>query len=343
MVSENRPLGIALVGSGRMGWIFARALHGLVGEARLVWVVSRNLESAQKMGQTFGCSHGTEIEAALVDPAVDAVVIATTTPSHAEYAIACARVGKPYFVEKPIADSLEAGRRMVQATEAAGVASMVGFHRRYDPAYALAKAEIEAGNLGKLEIFRSISRDPDMGISSLEFHLQGGGLIVDLGVHDMDLARWMVGEVSKVVAWGGALADPSLSQHGLHDTAVALVRFENGALGTVEMARRTAYGHEVRTEVMGERGKVDIERDQRGDLRLYATGGGAFDRPRGFEERFAEAYALEMAAFVRALRANHPLVPSVRDGWYSLRLAMAAQHALTTGQEVRVGEFGGEL
>lgn len=336
-------MGLALVGAGRMGWIFARAVHGLIGEARLRWVVSRGEAGARKMGEAFGCNFGTEVGAALSDPAVDAVIIATTTPSHAEYAVACAEAGKPYFVEKPIADSLENGRRMVQATERAGVPSMVGFHRRFDPAYVLAKAEIEAGNLGKLEIFRSISRDPDLGISSLEFHLNSGGLIVDLGVHDMDLARWFMGEVSEVVAWGGALADPSLAQHNLHDTAVAMLKFENGGFGTVEMARCTAYGHEVRTEVLGERGKVDIERDQRGDLRLYGAAGGHFDRARGFEERFAEAYQAEIAAFVRGLRSGQVLTPGVRDGWYSLRLAAAAQHALSTGRMVKVNGFGGEL
>jgi myo-inositol 2-dehydrogenase/D-chiro-inositol 1-dehydrogenase/scyllo-inositol 2-dehydrogenase (NAD+) len=326
-----------------MGWIFARAIHELIGEAQLHWVVSRSQASAQKIGETFGCTFGTEFEAVLADPAVDAVIISTTTPSHAEYAIACAQAGKPYFVEKPIADSLENGRRMVQATEQAGVPNMVGFHRRYDPAYVLAKTEIDAGNLGQLEVFRSISRDPDMEISSLEFHLSSGGLIVDLGVHDMDLARWLMGEATEVMAWGGTLADPSLARHNLHDTAVAILRFENGAFGTVEMARRTAYGHEVRTEILGGKGKVAIERDQRGDLRTYSAAGGHFDRARGFEERFAEAYKAEIAAFIRGLISHQALAPNVREGWYSLRLAMAAQHALVTGQIVKVLGFGGEL
>jgi myo-inositol 2-dehydrogenase/D-chiro-inositol 1-dehydrogenase/scyllo-inositol 2-dehydrogenase (NAD+) len=139
------------------------------------------------------------------------------------------------------------------------------------------------------------------------------------------------------------LADPSLAQYNLHDTAVALLRFENGAFGTIEMARRTAYGHEVRTEVMGEKGKVWLERDQRGDLRVYSPSGGHFDRARGFEERFSEAYKAEIAAFVRGLRYRQPITPTVRDGWYSLRLAVAAQHALTTGQAVSVNGLGGQL
>ena len=339
-MNPDRPLGICLVGAGRMGWIFATALASLIGEARLVCAVSRSESSAQQLGGHFGCRHTTQLEDALSDPAVDAVVIAATTPAHTELAVACANAGKPFFIEKPISDTLEHGRLIVQAAERHGVQTMVGFQRRFDPAYTEAKSQIDAGRLGSLEVFRSISRDPELGISSLEFHLQGGGLIVDLGIHDMDLARWLVGEVSEVQAWGGALADPSLREHGLHDTAVALLRFEHGAFGTVEMARRTAYGHEVRTEVLGEHGKVSIERDQRGDLRVYDTAGGHFDRARGFEERFEWAYQLEMAAFVRGLRAGTRLLPDVRDAWYSLRLAVAAQHALETGQSVKPASFG---
>ena len=121
-----------------MGWIFAQAMHELLGQCRLVWVVSASQSSAQKMGQHFGCRYGTQLNQALADPAVDAVVIAASTPAHAELAIACAKAGKPFFVEKPIADTLENGRRMVRAAEESAVPNMVGFHRRYDPAYAQA-------------------------------------------------------------------------------------------------------------------------------------------------------------------------------------------------------------
>ncbi len=332
---------VAIVGAGRMGWIFANAINELRAEARVSYVVSRSLESAQKMGQYFDCPYSTELDQAL--PKIDAVVIAAATPAHTELALTCANAKKPFFVEKPIADTLENGRKIVEATKKNGVQNMVGFHRRFDPAYAAAKQYIEAGNLGSLEVFRSISRDANMDSSSLEFHLSSGGLIVDLGVHDMDLARWYMGEVLEVQALGGALTDPSLAQHGLHDTAVAIIRFESGAFGTVEMARSTAYGHEVRSEILGALGKVSIERDQRGDLKIYNSSGGQFDRPRGFEERFADAYKAEMKAFVTGIQSQKPLMPDARDAWYSLRLALAAQEALQTGKTVQVGQFGGIL
>jgi predicted dehydrogenase len=336
-----KRLNIAIVGAGRMGWIFAHAIHQLPALSRVAHVVSRSAESAAKMGEHFSCPYSQDLEAIL--PKVDAVVIATTTPSHADLAVQCAEAGKPFFVEKPIADSLEAGRKMVQAAERHGVPNMVGFQRRFDPAYSQAKQHVQSGALGKPEVLRSISRDASMGSSSLEFHLSSGGLIVDLGVHDMDLARWLIGEVKSVSAIGGALTNPSLAQHGLHDTAVALLHFESGAFGTVEMARNTAYGHEVRTEVLGSLGKFCIERDPRSELRLYDTHGGHFDRPRGFEERFAAAYVAEMTEFIQGVLIGQALMPDTRDGWLSLRLAMAAQEALDTGKTVVVDTFGGTL
>ncbi len=332
-------MNLAIVGAGRMGWIFARAIHQ-IPNARVAYVVNRSLENAQKMGEFFACPFSTKLEDAL--PKVDAVVISTTTPSHTELSIACAEAGKPFFVEKPIADTLENGKKIVEAVERTKTLNMVGFHRRFDPAYAQAKKHIEAGGLGQLEVFRSISRDATMGSSSLEFHLNSGGLIVDMGVHDMDLARWFMGEVVSVQALGGALTDPSLTKHGLHDTSVAILQFASGAFGTVEMARNTAYGHEVRTEVLGAKGKCSIERDQRGDLRIYDSFGGGFDRPRGFEERFEKAYQLEMQAFINGVQTGQ-LMPDATDAWYSLRLAFAAQHALETGQTVQVQNFGGSL
>ncbi len=334
-----KPLGIAIVGAGRMGWIFAQAVHTLLGQARVGYVISRSEKSAEEMGVFFNCPYSTNLEDAL--PKVDAVIIAAATPAHKDLAIACIKAGKPFFIEKPIADSLENGRLILQALKENPVPNMVGFQRRFDPAYVQAKKHLK--NLGNLEIFRSISRDPNMDSSSLEFHLSSGGLIVDLGVHDMDLARWLIGEVAEVQALGGALTDPNLAAHNLHDTAVAILRFESGAFGTIEMARSTAYGHEVRTEVLGSKGKISIERDQRGDLRTYDASGGNFDRPRGFEERFAQAYLREIQAFITGLLESTTLMPDVKDGWYSLRLAMAAQAALESGTTIQVNQFGGQL
>lgn len=177
---------------------------------------------------------------------------------------------------------------MVQAIEKHGVPCQVGFQRRYDPAYQRARALIEQGALGRLEGIRLVGRDPHP--PSLEFLKSSGGLLVDMGIHDLDSARFLLGEVLEVSAIGGTLAEPGLREYGLFDTAVATLRFENGAVGTLEVALRTAYGYDIRCEVLGEKGRIHIEYDRKPQLTLYDAQGGHFERPRNFEQRFAEAY-----------------------------------------------------
>jgi inositol 2-dehydrogenase len=335
-----KALNMAMIGAGRMGLAHARVLAGLA-ECRVSKVIDTSAENARRVAEELGAQASTHVEDALEDPAIDAVVVTTPTPTHADVVEAAARAGKAIFVEKPIAQSLEAGRRVVQAVERTGVPCQVGFQRRYDPAYLRAREMIERGELGKLEGIRLVGRDPYP--PRLEYLKSSGGLLVDMGIHDLDAARFFVGEVAEVYAIGGALVEPELKQHGLFDTAVATLRFENGAVGTLEVALRTAYGYDIRCEVLGEKGRIHIERDRRPDLTFYDERGGNFDRPRNFEQRFPEAYAAEMVAFARNLHAGRPVTPGVRDAWYSLRLARAAQQALETGQVVRVREFGGEL
>lgn len=335
-----KPLNMAMIGAGRMGLAHARVLSGLA-ECRVSKVIDPVGENAQRVALELGAAASTHLEEALEDAAIDAVVITTPTPTHAEVVEAAARAGKAIFVEKPIAESPEVGRRVVQAVEQTGVACQVGFQRRYDPAYVRAKEMIERGDLGKLEGFRAVGRDPFP--PKLEFLKTSGGILLDMGIHDFDSARFFIGEVSEVYATGGTLINPELKDYGLFDTAVATLRFESGAVGTLEIALRTAYGYDIRTEILGEKGRILVEQDRHPNLTFYDERGGNFDRPRNFEQRFREAYAAEMVAFARNLQAGRPLEPGVREAWYSLRLAKAAQYALETGQVVRVREFGGEL
>lgn len=301
-------------------------------------VVDRSLERAEQVAQSLGAAAANDPETALHDPDIDAVVIATQAPSHAPLAEAAAAAGKPFFLEKPLAADLEAGWRVVEAVRRYGTPGQVGFQRRFDPPYVEARRRIDAGELGRLEGFRAVGRDPSP--PPLDYLLGSGDLLVDMGIHDLDSARFLVGEVASVHAVGGALAVPELAEHGLVDTAVATLRFENGAVGTLEVALRTVYGYEIRAEVLGERGRLLIETDRRPDLLVYGEQGGSFDRPRNFEERFEQAYRLELAEFVARVRSGAELSPDPLDAWLSLRLAFAAQHALRSGETVAVSEFG---
>ncbi|AEB11693.1 Gfo/Idh/MocA family protein [Marinithermus hydrothermalis] len=332
-------LPLALIGAGRMGTVHARVLAGLA-DCRVLKVVDPRETRAARLAERLGARATPHLEDVLEDPEIAAALLTTPTPTHAEVVEALAMAGKAVFVEKPLAQSLEAGRRLVAAVERTGVPAQVGFQRRYDPAYRKAKALLESGRLGRVLSFRGVGRDA--GPPALEFLKDSGGVLVDMGIHDLDVARWLVGEVQEVRAFGGH-AVPELAAHGLADTAVAIFRFENGAVGTLETSWYNAYGYEIRTEVVGEKGRVHIETDRYPDLNVYDPNGGHFPRPSGFEERFRDAYAAELAAFVQGVRAEQPLSPTPRDSWYTLRLALAAQHSLETGRTVTVPAFGGAL
>ncbi len=325
-------LAVALVGVGRMGRIHARQLHRLPS-MKVVCVADVNMTAARELAAEFDARASTVAEAISADD-VTALVISTPTPSHEAIVLACIEAGKPVFVEKPLAHDLSASDRIVAAVNATGVPVQVGFQRRYDPAHQEARRQIDAGELGRIEGFRAVNRDTKA--PPLDFLKTSGGIFVDLGIHDLDAARFFVGEVTDVHAVGGAITDPSLQEHGLFDTAVATLRFASGAVGTIECALNSPWGYDIRTEVIGSSGRVTIDMDSRHLLKRYERRGIVQDRPSDFAWSYAEAYSNELEAFAFNILEGNPVAPTVIDGRESLRLALAAQRSLETGESVRV-------
>lgn len=318
-----------------MAGTHARAL-GKVQGLELLAVADALPEAASRFADQLGVP-ATTYDAVLADPDVDAVLLTTPTPTHAALIEQAAAAGKHIFVEKPVAATLEDAERVVQAVAKAGVQCQVGFQRRYDPAYREAKRAVDAGELGQLAAFRGVSRDPEP--PPLAFLKTSGGLMVDLGVHDLDTMRFLVGEVAEVQAVGSVQRTLELAAYDLFDAAVATVRFENGALGTLELGLHTAYGYDIRAEVLGERGRLHLEMTAPLHLTRYTTEGAVRKGPQGFEERFFEAYVGELEAFAHALQTGQPVTPDAADAAKTLRLALAAQHALETGETVQVSSF----
>jgi hypothetical protein len=226
-------IGVAFLGVGRMGETHLRNLVGLSG-VRVVAVADPNREAAER-GKAISSAEVAliDIEKAITHPGVDAVVIVTPTETHARLIELAINAGKAVFSEKPIALDLAETNRIVRLARERGSLVQIGFMRRFDPGYAKAKARIEAGELGKLETFRALSRDTYP--PSLNFLKSSGGLFLDMAVHDLDLARFLVGEVEEVQAWGTVLIDERFSQAGDVDTAMTLLRFQNGVLGVTRI------------------------------------------------------------------------------------------------------------
>ena len=334
-----RRVKAALLGAGRMAGTHARALRA-VPELELITICDPVPENAARLAEPLGVAVKT-LEETLADRELGAVIITAPTPAHAALIQRAAKAGKHIFVEKPLTATLAEAENVIQVVRKAGVQCQVGFQRRFDPAYIEAKRAVVEGELGELVSFRGVSRDPSP--PPLAFLKTSGGLMLDLGIHDLDTMRFLVGEVVEVYAAGSVQRLPELTQYGLFDSAVATLRFENGALGTLELGLYTAYGYEIRAEVLGEHGRLHLEMTSPLHLTRYTTEGMTKRGPQNFEERFLEAYTAELRAFATCLLEERPVSPDAEDAAKTLKLALAAQRALTTNQTVQVATFSEEI
>jgi inositol 2-dehydrogenase len=325
---------IALVGLGRMGRIHAGNLAARCRTAELALVADADPHVAATVAAELEVPWTAGVDEVLSDGTVEAVAVATPTATHADLVVRAARAGKHVFCEKPIALDHGTTVRTVETVAATGVKFQVGFHRRFDPDWAAAARRIHAGELGSPYLFRTSLRD--MKPPPVEFLAGSGGFFVDVTIHDLDTARWMVGEVVEVGSYGTAIADAAIGAIGDIDTAVVVLRFESGALGVIDNSRAAGYGYECSTEVMGELATVRIDRPQRRDYQWLTPGAASVELNRDFEDRYPQAYADEMEAFARCVREDTaPLVTGL-DALAAFDLATAADLSWRTGARVRV-------
>jgi inositol 2-dehydrogenase len=325
---------VALIGLGRMGRIHAGNLAGRCPSAELAVVADADPRAAAAAGEEYGVSWTADVAEVLGDPAVEAVAVATPTATHGDLAVRAARAGKHVFCEKPIALDRPATVRTVEAVAATGVAFQVGFHRRYDPDWAEATRRIRAGEMGEPYLFRTSLRD--MKPPPVEFLSGSGGFFVDVTIHDLDTARWMVGEIAEVTSHGTAIADPAIRAIGDIDTALVTLRFESGALGVIDNSRAAGYGYECSTEVMGALATVRIDRPQHRNYRWLTPGAATYGISRDFEERYPLAYAEELEAFARCVRDGAAPAVTGLDALAAFDLATAADLSWRTGRTVPV-------
>jgi inositol 2-dehydrogenase len=332
----TEPLPIGVLGLGRMGQVHARHLAGLP-EARLIAVASRRPAMAQETAIRYGARAYTSYDDLLADRELRAVVITSHTHEHREHVEAAAAAGLAIFCEKPLALSLEDTDVALDAVDAAGVPLQIGLMRRFDPPYVQARRQIEEGAIGRPLTFKAISRDPQLPtVEEAEAQLRGN-LFIDLGVHDFDLARWLMGqEVRQVQAIGGALVYHRLAEEEGIDNGLVNIVFADGALGNVELSRNAAYGYDVRTEVLGSEGGLLIGGLQQTPLAVMSSAGVSHDVFPWFPERFKEAYLNEIRYFVECVRADRSPSPGGEDDWAALEIALAATESLKNGCPVEL-------
>jgi len=329
-----RKVRIGLAGLGRMGRIHANNLASRCSSAQLAAVFDANADAAREVGERFDVGWAKTYDDLLADDSIDAVAVATSTGSHAELSVRAARAGKHVFCEKPISLDRQTSVETVDAVRAANVKFQVGFHRRFDPDWVAAVERMRAGELGDVYLFRTSLRD--MRPPKVEYLAGSGGFFVDVTVHDLDTARWMVGEVVEVSAHGTALSDPGFAEIGDIDTAVVVLRFENGALGVIDNSRAAGYGYECSTEVMGSKATVRIDSPRYPNYEWRTPGWASYGLARDFEQRYPLAYAEELDAFARSVRDDEPPRVTGLDALAAFDLAVAADQAWRTERPVRL-------
>lgn len=325
---------IGLAGLGRMGRIHARNLTGPCRHAELSCVYDADPAVARSAAKEFGVPWAASLDELVDSAAIDALAVATPTGTHADFAIAGAAAGKHVFCEKPISLQRDAAVRALEAVAAAGVKFQVGFHRRFDPDWVAAVHRIRSGELGDPYLFRTSLRDKTP--PRVEFLAGSGGFFVDVTIHDLDTARWMVGEVVEVSAHGAAMSDPEFEKIGDIDTAVVVLRFENGALGVIDNSRAAGYGYECSTEVMGSKATVRIDNPRLRNYEWRTPGVSSYDLVHDFEHRYPLAYASELDSFAKSILSD--LQPEVtgHDALAAFDLALAVDEAWRSGSAVAV-------
>jgi inositol 2-dehydrogenase len=320
-----KRINIGVVGLGRLGRVYASYLAHRVSSAKLVAVADSHSGVAETLARELEVPRWYKSHAELLeDKNVDAVAVLTSTKSHKEVVIDAARAGKAIFCEKPIAMSVEEAEEMLAAVAKAGVPFQPGFQRRFDPGYIAAKRQIEEGTIGTPVVVTSTSRDPFR--PSLEFcdPRVSGGLIADMGIHDFDLARWFMGDVKSVYATGAALAYPEMKEIGDIDNAVVNLAFRSGGLGAVHLSRNAVFGYDIRTEIWGTKGSLQIGYFKQTPLLVMTKEGISHDAVPYFMERFEAAYLAQIQDFADSvLNCRRPSV-SGSDAVEAIRVSLAA-------------------
>ncbi len=335
MQPGGRPVRIGLIGAGRIGSFHAENVARRLPELELVGVADPQLESARSVTERFGGRPVSDAQELIAADDIDAVVICATASAHADLVVAAAAAKKAVFCEKPMALKLADADRAMAAAVSTGVPLQVGFNRRFDPDFRAARQEIAEGAIGTPQLMRSLTRDPPLEDYAA---VEPWTIFLETLIHDFDMLLWLNPGARPVLvfAQAGALVAPQLAAGGLLDTAVVMVRFDNGALATAEASYAAAYGYDVRVEVFGSGGMVTAGSQESSTVRRYTRSGMTQPTVRDYRTRFFDAYLAELAHFAVCVRSG--ATPSVTgiDARGALEIARAAIESFEAKKPVAV-------
>jgi myo-inositol 2-dehydrogenase/D-chiro-inositol 1-dehydrogenase len=335
-------LNIGIIGAGRIGKVHAENLTYRVPAARVLAVADVNLTAAQRLADRLNIPSATaDYRALLNDPAIDAVLICSATDTHARFTTEAAQAGKHIFCEKPIAHALAEIDQALAAVARAGVKLQVGFNRRFDANFRRVREAVARGEIGQPALLHITSRDP--APPPIDYVKASGGMFLDMTIHDFDMARFLIGDdVEEVYTQAAVTVDPAIGEAGDVDTAVILLKFAGGVIGTIDNCRRASYGYDQRVEMLGSKGAISTMNNYPNAAVISDGAAVRRDLPLNFfMDRYTESFADEMAAFVDAVLHDKPVLVSGSDGRVPVVMGLAAAKSHREGRPVKLSEIDG--
>jgi myo-inositol 2-dehydrogenase/D-chiro-inositol 1-dehydrogenase len=333
-------LNIGIIGAGRIGKVHAATLAYRIPAARVLAVADVDTTAAQQLAVQFKIPLATtDYRDVLNDPAIDAVLICSGTDTHARFTEEAAQAGKHIFCEKPIAHSLAEIDQALAAVAKAGVKLQVGFNRRFDANYRRVREAVERGEIGQPALLHIVSRDP--APPPVAYVKVSGGMFLDMTIHDFDMARFLIGaEVEEVYVQAGVTVDPAIGEAGDVDTAVIMLRFANGVIGTIDNCRRASYGYDQRVEILGSKGAISTMNNYPNAAILSDGASVRRDLPLNFfMDRYTESFANELVAFVDAVLHDKPVPVTGSDARVPVVMGLAAGKSYREGRPVKLCEI----
>lgn len=334
-------LKIGIIGAGRIGKVHTESIMRYVAGATVKSVADPYMtEETAAWAKSMGVEKvGKDYREILADPEIDAVLICSSTDTHSPISLEAIAAGKHIFCEKPVDHDLGKIKAVMEALEGSDVKYQVGFNRRFDHNFAAAREAVASGKIGDLAVLKITSRDP--GAPPVSYIKVSGGIFLDMTIHDFDMVRFVSGdEVEEIYAAGGVTVDPAIGEAGDIDTAVITLRLRSGAIAVIDNCRRASYGYDQRLEAFGSKGQVAIANDTQSSAVVSDANGVTAEKPlHFFLERYMQAYANEVAAFVDAVANDKPVPVGIEAGLQSVLIGIAAKRSLELNRPVRLSEI----
>ena len=332
---------LGIIGAGRIARVHAESISRMAQAAVKTIADPFLTEEAQAWAKQLSVgSCIKDYKAILADPEIDAVLICSSTDTHAPISLEAIAAGKHIFCEKPVSQDLGEIFEVKKALAASPVKYQVGFNRRFDHNFRAARAAVEAGKIGQPHTVRITSRDP--APPPVSYIKSSGGMFMDMTIHDFDMLRYITGsEIDEVFVRAGVMVDPAIGKAGDVDTAVIILTMKDGTIAIIENSRQALYGYDQRIEVFGSLGMVATGNDALSTAVISSKEGIASEKPLYFFlERYMDAFVGEMRAFVEAIKNNTPVPVGIEDGLQSVLVAMACNLSLKENRAVKMAEVG---